>query len=126
MTEEEKIEWEWRMEMRDRLNDYRRANRRSRAPLPPDINVRAYEIACTIESGSTRTYGKILPEIIKHRAALHPEGLRYLVKMLRKAATREQAKAQRATRKAQSCEALADQLDDAKVVANSKPLKLIA
>src|SRR6476646_4433773 len=65
-------EWRWCRTMADRLSDYRRLRSYSHGPAPSalDIEVRCYEIVRSIECGSYRTWGKILPAIIAERDTL--------------------------------------------------------
>src|SRR5271169_3494209 len=65
--------WLWRM--KDKLDYFRNVR-----PVQGRINVKAYEIATTLD---LRSWAKVLPEIIDRHGALDPEELRYLIKTLR-------------------------------------------
>jgi hypothetical protein len=110
----------WLHDMHEQLTEWRRAcrdhnwnPRRDPKPEPPNINVRLYEVICSL---GERTFGRILPEITANRDALDPIGLRYFLKVLhgRAKSAREHAKhiTEQAERRAQYFENLVRQFDD--------------
>jgi hypothetical protein len=93
--------WLWRM--KDKLGYFRNAR-----PVQGRINVKAYEIATTLD---LRSWAKVLPEIIDKHGALEPEELRYLIKTLRENAARNRAAAEKQLVLAQRYEDCVDQLE---------------
>jgi hypothetical protein len=74
--------WLWRM----------KDNFRIARPVQGRINVKAHEVATTLD---LRSWAKVLPEIIDRHGALDPEELRYLIKTLRENAARNRAAAEK-------------------------------
>jgi hypothetical protein len=111
-------EWRWCRAMADRLSDYRRLRSYSRGPAPSalDLDVRCYEIVRSIECGSYRTWGKILPAIIAERDTLSSTGRRVLLRTMREAAKKLRRVADQAELRARRYDELVAQLDDPKQV----------
>jgi hypothetical protein len=106
----------WRFEMQHQLAAYRRRpSRQTRQSL--DINVRMYEVVCSIENGARRGFGKILPAIVANQEMLHPAGRRVLLKVLMKAIKRQRKLAGTAKQRVRHYEAFIAQLDAPKHVA---------
>lgn len=112
-------ELRWHHEMADRLSQYRRDRWQARDPSAPsalDIEVRCYEIVRSIERGSYRTFGKILPAIITEREALSSTARRVLLRSMKEAAKKMRKTADQAEARAQRYDELIEQLDDPKQV----------
>jgi hypothetical protein len=111
-------EWRWCRAMADRLSDYRRERSYSRGPAPSalDIEVRCYEIVHSIERGSYRAWGKILPALIAERDTLSSAGRRVLLRTMKEAAKKLRKVADQAELRARRYDELIVQLDDPKQI----------
>jgi hypothetical protein len=102
--------------MADALRRHRRERGFSGAPSLSelDIDVRAYEVCYSLERGSHRTWGKILPAIIAERDKLSSAGRRVLLRTIRRAAKKLRNDADRAEQRARRYDELIAELDDPK------------
>jgi hypothetical protein len=108
----------WCRTMASRLSKYRRGRSYARGPAPSalDIELRCYEIVRSIENGSCRTWGDILPAIIAERDALSSTARRGLLRTMREFAKTLRRFPYQTELRARRYDELAAQLDDPKQV----------
>jgi hypothetical protein len=86
-----------------RIGRLRYTRRGPEHPGPMPIDLKAYIVAREYDPDK-RTFGKIIPELVKHKHELHPFARRYLLEQIR-------AKQNRHRKLAEAYQAVADQFE---------------